>query len=371
MPQITPESSKPSRQPPRNYFARGEQLRLMMLVGSLGLVIVLMMRAADPETWRWIVPREASEEDVSKDPARVPQNQIAVPRKAVAGDNGTEGEFQVVGKRRPATPYTLGNKGKGDGERAQDKVWAKPEALSLVEDNSPFRASDFEAWSQIFDNMQDATAQDLSREQAPLVQFGQLFQQSKLYRGKLVTIQGTIRRCVKLPPNPLDERAGNLWQLWVFSGGDDSPIVVYSMNLPEGFPVGNEIHETASLQAVYFKKWVYAAKGGTMTAPLLLARNVNWQAPATIEHEITALEIAVGIGCTLLGAMGVVGFVWWNNRNRDSQVEKLVRHRNRKKFEEKAAEISVGVSVRDQLGALSTHLKNHSSSEEPDDQSPE
>ncbi len=343
----------------------------MMLVGSLGLVIVLMIRAADPETWRWIAPDETSQEIASEVPARVPQNQIEVPRKAVAGDNGTDGEFRVVKNRRPATPYTLGPKGKEGNGGAEAKVWAEPGALALVEDNAPFRASDFEAWSQIFDRMRDATAQDLSAEHAPLVQFGQLFQQSNLYRGKLVTIQGTIRRCVKLPPNPLDERAGNLWQLWVFSGGDNSPIVIYSMNLPEGFPVGNEIHESASLQAVYFKKWVYAAKGGTMTAPLLLARNINWKAPATAEREITGFEVAVGIGCTLLGAVAVVGFIWWSNRNRDSQVEKLMRHRNRKQFEENASDISVGESVRDKLGALSAQMKNNSSPNEIDDQSPE
>ncbi|MBA2116915.1 hypothetical protein [Bremerella alba] len=368
MSQVTPESSKPSQKPPRNYFARGEQLRLMMLVGSLGLVVVLMIRAADPETWRWIAPDKTSGEGVSNnDRARVTQHQIQVPRKAVAGDNGTDGEFRVVGSRRPATPYTLGGKGKGNAKEAHDQVWADPEALALVEDSSPFRASDFEAWSQIFDRMRDATPQDLSVEHAPLVQFGQLFQQSKLYRGKLVTIQGTVRRCVKLPPNPLDERAGNLWQLWVFAGGDNSPIVIYSMNLPAGFPVGNEIHETVSFQAVYFKKWVYAAKGGTMTAPLLLARTANWQAPLMEQREITTVEIVVGVGCAMGGAIVVVGFIWWNNRNRDSQVEKLVRHRNRKNFEENAADISVGVSVRDQLGTLSTQLKNHSSSEKPDD----
>ncbi|PQO26733.1 hypothetical protein C5Y96_19815 [Blastopirellula marina] len=343
----------------------------MMLVGSLGLVVVLMIRAADPETWRWIAPDQAAEEGSTEDPARIAQNQIEVPRKAVASDNGTEGEFRVVGNRPPATPYTLGGNHNGEAGQGHDKIWATPEALALVEDSSPFRASDFEAWSQVFDNMREANAQELSAKHAPLVQFGQLFQQSKLYRGKLVTIQGTIRRCVKLPPNPLDERAGNLWQLWVFSGGDNSPIVIYSMDLPEGFPVGNEIHETASLQAVYFKKWVYAAKGGTMSAPLLLAKNVNWQAPATVQREITGLEIAIGIGCTLLGAIGVVGFIWWANRNRDSQVEKLVRHRNRKQFEENAADISVGVSVRDQLGALSAQMKNHSSSEETDDKTTE
>jgi len=341
----------------------------MMLVGSLGLVIVLMIRAADPETWRWIAPDETAEEVKPDNSNRVPENQIAVPRKAVAGDNGTEGEFRVVGDRRPATPYTIGEKRDlGSGDRG-DKLWAEPEALAMVEDSSPFRGTDFEAWSQIFDNIREANAGDLSAKDAPLVQFGQLFQQSDLYRGKLVTIQGTIRRCVKLPPNSLDERAGNLWQLWVFSGGQTSPIVVYSMHIPDDFPVGDEINETASLQAVYFKKWVYAAKGGTMTAPLLLARNVNWQAPAPIQKEITSLEIVVGVGCALVGAAVVVCFIWWNNRNRDSEVEKLVRQRNRKQFEENAADLPVGVSVRDQLGALSAQMKNHSSPEETDDPS--
>ncbi len=344
----------------------------MMLVGSLGLVLVLMMRAADPETWRWIAPDEIPDAQPAagnQDEAPIPDEEIRVPRKAVAGDNGTDGEFRLVADRRPATPYTLGEKGNGNDEKKTSELWASPQALADVEDSSPFRASDFDAWSQIYDRLGDANAQQLSSENAPLVQFSQLFQQSKLYRGKLVTIEGTIRRCVKLPPNKLDERAGNLWQMWVFSGAENNPIVVYCIHLPDGFPVGNQINEKASFQAVYFKKWVYAAQGGTMTAPLLLARNVNWQASPETRREITAREIYFGIAVVLLGAIAIVGFIWWNNRNRDSRAEQIVRHRNRKQFEENADEINVGQSVRDQLGALSAQMKNSSPSANHDDSS--
>ncbi|MEW4454338.1 hypothetical protein AB1L30_16815 [Bremerella sp. JC817] len=366
-----PPSSKPPRKPARNYFARGEQLRLLMLVGSLGLVIMLMARAADPQTWKWIAPDNAEVADQSGDGLTpVPAEQIRVPRRAVAADNGTEGEFRMVADRRPATPYTLGSKKEEAKNEAKTERWATDEALANVEDSSPFRSVDFDAWAQIFDRLTEANAKDLSAENAPPAQFSQLFQQSNLYRGKLVTVSGTIRRCVKLPPNPLDERAGNLWQMWLFSGADSSPMVVYCMNLPEGFPVGNEIHQKVSFQAVYFKKWVYAAKGGTMTAPLLLARNVNWQAAPSLQREITSAEIYAGIAGTFVVAIGIVGFVWWNSRHRDSQVEQMMRQRNRQQFEQRADEISVGASVRDQLGELSAQMKKTSSTVETDEQSP-
>ena len=338
----------------------------MLLVGALGLVIVLIARAADPDTWSWIAPEQASPQ-ANLDNAPVPLIDARVPRKAVKSDNGVEGAFLAVTDRKPATPYTMGRKA-DEKEEARPDLWADKTSLAAVEDNSPFRAGDFKAWAEIFDHLREVSPRELTASNAPRVQFGQLFQQSSLYRGKLVTVSGTIRRCIKIPPNALDERAGDMWQVWLFSGSDDLPIVIYCLGIPEGFPVGDHIHQEASLQAVYFKKWVYAAKGGTMTAPLLIAQNINWQAPPETTHVITSTEIYIGAGCTLAAAVVMIAFLWWNNQKGESQVEHLMKERNRQKFEEHADEIDVGVSVRDQLGALSAQLQKNSSPSDADDQ---
>ncbi|MBI1247346.1 hypothetical protein GC197_05805 [bacterium] len=367
MSRSSPESSKPFRKPPRNYFARREQVRLLLLVGAIGLVIVLMIRASDPETWRWIAP-EKDDAQANLDNVPVPPIDARVPRKAVTSDNGVEGAFRVAEDRKPATPYTMGQKTPSGKERAKLELWADKASLADVEDNSPFRAADFKAWSEVFDHLREATPQELSAARAPAVQFGQLFQQSDVYRGKLVTVSGTIRRCIKIPPSRLDERAGDMWQIWLFSGSDELPIVIYSLNIPEKFPVGNQVHQAASFQAVYFKKWVYAAKGGTMTAPLLIARNINWQAPAESQHVITATEVYIGVGCTLAAAVVMIAFLWRNNRKGDSEVEQLIRQRNRQEFEEHAQDVDVGMSVRDKLGALSAQMQKKPSPSNTDDQ---
>ncbi|WP_146118736.1 hypothetical protein [Blastopirellula marina] len=341
---------------------------MMLLVGSLGLVLVLIMRAADPNTWRWIIPPESGSAEIEQpEKGEITRKDILVPRKAVAADNGIEGEFRVVADKRPVTPYTLGSKGKQEDAEEGRQLWASPEALAAIEDNSPFRANGFEAWKQIRDRLRAASPSQLAEAEAPRVQFGQLFQQSDLYRGHLVTVSGTVRRCVKVPPNKLDAESGEMWQLWMFGGSDNFPMVIYCLDLPEGFPVADQMAERVSIKAVYFKKWVHPAKGGATTSPLLLAKSFDWQAPAELAHTISSAEITLGIGLTLAGACVVVGFVWWNNRNRDSEVEKRIRLKNRQQFEEHADQLDAGVSVRDRLGALAAQLQQASSPPQADD----
>ena len=347
----------------------------MMLVGSLGLVLMLIARAADPDTWNWIVPPEKSAAETSDAKSgQITRDDVKVPRRAVAADSGIEGEFRIAATKRPATPYTLGEKGRDQEEKhpgeASPETWATPEALSAVEDNSPFRASGFEAWKQIHERLEEESLSQIQSEEAPSVQFGQLFQQSDLYRGKLVTVSGTVRRCVKIPPNKLDDHAGDMWQLWLFGGSDNFPMVIYCLDLPEGFPVADQMAQKVTIRAVYFKKWVHPSKSGATTSPLLLAKTFAWTSSASVVQEVSTSEIMLGITLTLVGACVIVGFIWWNNRNRDSEVERRVRQGNRKQFESHRDELNVGTSVRDQLVALSEQLKQTSSTPKSDDDAP-
>src|SRR5687768_6879794 len=43
-----------SRRGPPDYASRGVQLRLMIVVFSLMLVVVLLFRAGNPDSWRWL-----------------------------------------------------------------------------------------------------------------------------------------------------------------------------------------------------------------------------------------------------------------------------------------------------------------------------
>lgn len=55
MPSNQPKTERfPSKRPPRNYLARREQLRLLLLVGGLMLIFILMNEARKPQNWRWL-----------------------------------------------------------------------------------------------------------------------------------------------------------------------------------------------------------------------------------------------------------------------------------------------------------------------------
>jgi hypothetical protein len=74
--------------------------------------------------------------------------------------------------------------------------------------------------------------------------------------------------------------------LWVQPiEGPTSPIVVYALDLPAGFPsladpnsVGGytRLREDVEITGYFFKRWAYGARDGVNTAPLVLAKTPLW-----------------------------------------------------------------------------------------------
>ncbi|MCA9269266.1 MAG: hypothetical protein KDA41_12380 [Planctomycetales bacterium] len=63
---VAPNSRNPKSQrppPARNYLSRREQLRLLLLVGTLMLILVAMFEARKPERWFWLTGRPGAAED--------------------------------------------------------------------------------------------------------------------------------------------------------------------------------------------------------------------------------------------------------------------------------------------------------------------
>ncbi|MCO6453906.1 MAG: hypothetical protein J5I93_01210, partial [Pirellulaceae bacterium] len=46
--------TNPKLRPPPNYFSRGVQTRLLVLVTMFMLVLLLMGEAAKPKNWQWL-----------------------------------------------------------------------------------------------------------------------------------------------------------------------------------------------------------------------------------------------------------------------------------------------------------------------------
>jgi hypothetical protein len=102
------------------------------------------------------------------------------------------------------------------------------------------------------------------------------------------------------------------------AGGPNSPIVVYSLDLPQGFPPIKDkyadgelttLNEEVEFTGYFFKRWAYPTEHDIQVAPLLLARAPRWQAPVVSSVDepswptllgLVAISAVLGIGIALV-----------------------------------------------------------------------
>lgn len=153
---------------------------------------------------------------------------------------------------------------------APSDTFADTGDLALVRDDTVFRSDDQRAWFAIWKRLQGETG--AARLRGREVTFAQVFSQPKSFRGRLVRIEGTIRRLqeVSAPTNALG--IASYWQAWIEpAGGPASPIVVYFLTVPPGTPAGMRVDMPVVVDGVFFKRWAYQASDAIRLAPLLMA----------------------------------------------------------------------------------------------------
>lgn len=188
--------------------------------------------------------------------------------------------------------------------------------LRAIQDNTPFRASEREIWFRLLGKLQQRSADELQRGSVGPIGYAQLFKQPAAYRGKLVTIRGTANDVywVEAPPN-----AYGIERYWVYwlrpAGGPNSPIIVYSLHKPKGFPFVDIADsgrgkmpslEDVEFTAILFKRYAYQGQGGVFTAPMLLAREPQWLQSAfssqpNLPSPLTFLAVASGLALLAAG----------------------------------------------------------------------
>lgn len=226
------------RTPVRNYLSGREQRRLLLLVAALGLVLYLMNEARDPRHWRWLTGE--------------------APPAAGNTVHPKEPEETVSGPIRPLPELD-------------------PSVLKAVKDDTPFRDEEQAAWFGLFGILRDADSRALQRASLGNVTYVQLFDQPDVYRGKLVTLGGVVRRTETMNA-PKNEAGIAAYTRAILepADGSNNPIILYVLELPEGFPAGPDVSAKVTLTGYAFKRWVYTAQDGLRLAPVVLAKTLRW-----------------------------------------------------------------------------------------------
>lgn len=263
-------------------------------------------------------------------------------------------------------------------EQAQLRRWQlRWERLSLaaVKDDTVHRPAEMDAWYRLLDVLNTTSQTELDQQPAIKVSFQQLFKESDDYRGKLVRIRGRIMQAKPIKASKNVYGIEQQYMLWIQpEGAPDSPIMVYALALPAGFPSLDDpqlaggytkLREDVEITGYFFKRWAYLGHGGTYTAPLILAKAPHWFPSPDVsrgdELPSSGTFLLWVLGSALF-AIAMAGLAYVRTRARSPALESFKTSANAKReLEESLADAHAGPSPLDALKQLEERDRGASS----------
>ncbi len=264
---------------PRRSLVSRSQLRLFSLIGGLVLVGMMMQVAQSPETRRKL-------ELIFGEPPAESQGVVALPLDTRAISN--EGLLEGV----------------------------DPELLATVEDNTPFRDEETDAWFHLLEIARQADRVALHDASLGEVVYAQLVGQPDFYRGRVVTVLGIVRRIEAIRPAANDLGIDQLYRVLVQPHRDGRlPLTIYCMELPDGWSVDMPTGAPIEFTGFFFKNWVYGHQQGIDLSPVLLAHSFTPRVQEASEPS-TAPPMPIWQLVALAGLLAgaVIALIWVNGR---------------------------------------------------------
>jgi hypothetical protein len=280
------QSRRPAQMPGR---------RIVYAIFGLGLVVILLKAAADPQGLPFF-------SQFSRTRTGGPAEVDTVVRPPVEVDE--PGTF-----RAPAADVE---------PAAADREYfsgVRAEFLRRVKDDEVFRGSEHDAFFHLFSILDRTPESELAAASVGRIGYAQLFGQSSVYRGEVVSLHGAVRR-VKPLDAPNNEYGIERYYQLVMEPDDSptNPIIVYALKFPDGMPISDaEVDRQrpeVTIHGFYYKRWAYPSqdRDGAIVlrkAPLILAGSFGWVRPPARQGP-APLSTLVAV---LAGTLVIAGLV--------------------------------------------------------------
>jgi hypothetical protein len=265
-----------------------------MLLVMLGAVILLMRQVRQPEVVAFL------------------GQLFAGPRSQQGVDDPAAKAFAI--KPVVADAESAAAVAKSELPPLDETLWGP------VKDNATFLSAEQPAWFALLQQARELSLAELADQSIAHVAYAQLVNQPDAYRGRSVQVEGRILRESTKPVAKNDFGITELHQLIVAPrGGGQWPIVVYAIELPPGFPRGDNLSEDVVVDGLFFKNWSFPYDGGMGLAPVLVTPTLAWtSANGGDANGVAPLKVAdaapatskLMVGAFLAGA-AAVAFVAW------------------------------------------------------------
>ncbi|MCO6045556.1 hypothetical protein NG895_16715 [Aeoliella sp. ICT_H6.2] len=190
------------------------------------------------------------------------------------------------------------------------------EKLESIVDNAPFADEEQDAWFHVIEVARNATADELSAASVGEAVFVQLVNQPQVYRGRVVSLRGNVRRIESIQPAENDLGIDQLYLVYIQPGRDVlRPFAIYCQELPAGWSTGEEFPGDGRIEcnALFFKNKVYDHARGVDLMPVFVARSF---APVSVAAPLVTRNTSLPAWQLIALAAGiaavVVAWIVWN-----------------------------------------------------------
>ncbi len=282
-------------------FRGGELARMLTMVSFLLVLVMVFLKARDPDTWRFL----------ANDPAPVSTGETDEPRRDEGSDTTAEshkpaGDVNETAPAEGAATDAMPPLDEDPEERA-----AIADEFEVITDRAPIVKEDMFAYWRLLRWTEDSPLPAMLKRARSDVRYGDLILDPAAHRGQLMKVRLHVVQLLKLkaaPDNPL-----GLETYYQAVGWNDSSQAWFYFciftDLPRGMPLGDRITTEGTFVGYFLKTTTYQdGLGKGSQAPVLIGRMIWHPSPQAPKHEEESL-LPWLIGGLLLAGFGV-RLVW-------------------------------------------------------------
>ena len=311
---------EPTKQP---YFNKADQIRMLRMVGLLVLVVVCMQLAADPGMWAWMFPKSDEETAKEETPKKKVDYGIKFDEESPLPPDAFRSRPEPKRKHGPAVAQASPERLLRQANNAElvttvgdYVVEIDPEIFAEVSDDwLEIRRREAPAFYTVLAKAKEIPLKFLEDAGDDEVDYTVLMTDSEQFRGRPISVEGTIRRIDKIEVDR-DETKEDYgityyYVAWMFTDSSgNSPYRLIAAGLPEDMPIGEDLDVPAKFTGYFFKRQGYRSVGGFHKAPVLIGKHIRWnRPPAPLTPADSGLAPYV-IGLAVIIAVGLGVMIW-------------------------------------------------------------
>lgn len=293
-----------SSQPSPPYMNRAFQMRMIMMVLSLGVVIFAIKVTSQPSFWARIFPEETSEQALkqsaddksSKTASRIPE--IGMDEfLAIQTEPETEEENTESNEKNNISEPELDN-----SEIVSDlpllpetpvveSVTLNSEIFYAIDDYSVgVRSEEADSFFYLISYASRVPLQEMNQAAEQEVAREALMAAPDHYRGTVIEIEGDLRRLEKVKANQNGYGLEEYYIAWIITPTSDNiPYRVAAKFSDKSLPVADLIEQKipVKISGYFFKIQGYHARSDLQLTPMFIARQITAAPPSEKPNSFT------------------------------------------------------------------------------------